>query len=200
MDNRLTNPSPLTVCINCSFFTFKYAGLLPVLSRLLTMFINTTFSTFLRWRPSVILDFKSSKFQLLVWTALYSSIMQYSFQGPDRYILVLYAQFIREANFTCLSYMSPKSFHGHRNFHIGDVSHRTVPTSNICPMQTCMDGAMQPQFWQPLSSSHTMWPWQTPTPGQAFNRQITTKPSLEVATTTLAQRTRQMRHVVKLQR
>jgi len=42
------DPSPLTVSINCSknFFTFIFAVLLPVLSRLLIMSINTTFSTF----------------------------------------------------------------------------------------------------------------------------------------------------------
>ena len=37
------DPSPLTVCINCSFFTSIFAVLLPVLSRLLIMSINTTF-------------------------------------------------------------------------------------------------------------------------------------------------------------
>ena len=31
------DPSPLTLCINCSFFTFIFAVLLPVLSRLLIM-------------------------------------------------------------------------------------------------------------------------------------------------------------------
>ena len=31
------DPSPLTVCINCSFFTFIFAVLLPGLSRLLIM-------------------------------------------------------------------------------------------------------------------------------------------------------------------
>ena len=61
------DPSPLTVCINCSFFTFIFAVLLPVLSRLLIMSINTTFSIFQDGGrpPSGI--FKSSKFQLLVW-------------------------------------------------------------------------------------------------------------------------------------
>jgi len=46
------DPAPLTVCINCSFFTFTFAVLLPVLSRQLIMFINTTFSVFQdRGRP-----------------------------------------------------------------------------------------------------------------------------------------------------
>jgi len=48
------------------FFTFIFAVLLLVLSRLLIMYINTTFFDFSRWRPSAILDFKTSKFQLLV--------------------------------------------------------------------------------------------------------------------------------------
>jgi len=40
------DPSLLTVYINCSFFTFIFAVLLPVLSRLLIISINTTFSIF----------------------------------------------------------------------------------------------------------------------------------------------------------
>ena len=34
------DPSPLTACINCSFCTFIFAVLLPVLSRLSIMSIN----------------------------------------------------------------------------------------------------------------------------------------------------------------
>jgi len=49
--------SPLTVCINCSFLTFIFAVLLPVLSKLLIMFISTTFFYFSRWRPSANVDF-----------------------------------------------------------------------------------------------------------------------------------------------
>ena len=40
------DPSPLTVCINCSFLIFIFAVLLPVLSRLLLMSISTTYSIF----------------------------------------------------------------------------------------------------------------------------------------------------------
>ena len=42
------DPSPLTVCIKCSFFTFIFAVLLPVLSRLLIMSIRPT-TTFFRF-------------------------------------------------------------------------------------------------------------------------------------------------------
>ena len=47
------DPSPLTLCINCSFFTFIFAVLLPVLSRLLIMSINTTFLDFSKVRNTV---------------------------------------------------------------------------------------------------------------------------------------------------
>ena len=47
------DPSPLTLCINCSFFTFIFAVLLPVLSRLLIMSINTTFLDFSKVQNTV---------------------------------------------------------------------------------------------------------------------------------------------------
>ena len=43
--------SPLTMCVNCSFITFTFAVLLPILSRLLIMSINATFLG--RLRPGV---------------------------------------------------------------------------------------------------------------------------------------------------
>ena len=66
---QVFDPSPLTVCINCSFYIY-ICCLLPVLSRLLIMFINTFFD-FSRWRPSAMKIFKSSKYQLLVWRAIH---------------------------------------------------------------------------------------------------------------------------------
>ena len=66
-DFAVFDPSPLTVCINGSFFTFIFAVLLPVLSRLLIMSINTTFFDFQDGGPPPSWIFKSLKFQLLVW-------------------------------------------------------------------------------------------------------------------------------------
>ena len=59
------DPSPLTVCINCSF-TFIYDVLLPVFSKRLIMSINTTFSIFQDGGRPPSSVFKSWKFQLLV--------------------------------------------------------------------------------------------------------------------------------------
>ena len=59
--------SPLTVCINCSFYIY-ICCLLPVLSRLLIMCINTTFFDFSRWRCPPSWIFKSSTAGL-VWRA-----------------------------------------------------------------------------------------------------------------------------------
>ena len=56
------DPSPLTV-YKLQFFTFIFAVLLPVLSRLLIMSINTTFSIFQDDGPLPSWIFKSSKFQ-----------------------------------------------------------------------------------------------------------------------------------------
>ena len=61
------DPLPLTLCINFNFFTFIFAVLLPVLSRLLIISINTTFSIIQGGGPPPSWIFKSSKFQLLVW-------------------------------------------------------------------------------------------------------------------------------------
>jgi len=61
------DPSPLKVCINCSFLIFIFAVLLPALSRLLIMSINTAFSIFQDDGPTPSWIFKSWKFQLLVW-------------------------------------------------------------------------------------------------------------------------------------
>ena len=61
------DPLLLTVCINCSFFTFIFAVLLPVFSRLLTVSINTTFFDFQDGCRPPYKIIKSSKCQLLVW-------------------------------------------------------------------------------------------------------------------------------------
>jgi len=60
------DPSPLIVRINCSFFTFIFAVLLPVLNRLLIMSISTTVSISEDGGRPPSWIFKSSKFKLLV--------------------------------------------------------------------------------------------------------------------------------------
>ena len=65
-DFAVFDPSPLTVCINCSFLHL-YLLFYYYLSRLLIMSINTTFPTFQDGGRPPSSIFKSSKFQLLVW-------------------------------------------------------------------------------------------------------------------------------------
>ena len=60
------DPSPLTAVYKLQFFTFIFTVLLPILSRLLIMSINTTFSIFQDGGRPPFKMFKSSKCQLLV--------------------------------------------------------------------------------------------------------------------------------------
>ena len=70
------------------FFTFIFAVLLPVLSRLLIMSINTAFSTFQDGGSPPSKIFKSSKYQLLVWRAIHYYVRTYenflSYDSSDR--------------------------------------------------------------------------------------------------------------------
>ena len=60
------------------FFTFIFAVLLPVLSRLLIMSINTTFSIFQDGGRPPSKIFKCSKYQRLVWRAIHYYVRTYA--------------------------------------------------------------------------------------------------------------------------
>jgi len=60
------------------FFTFIFTVLLQVLTRLLIMSINTTFSIFQDGGRPPSKIFKSSKYQLLVWRAIHYYVRTYA--------------------------------------------------------------------------------------------------------------------------
>ena len=82
------------------FFTFIFAVLLPVLSSLLIMSINTTFSIFQDGGRPPSKIFKSSKYQLLVWRAIHYCVRTYEnfllYDSSDRaYIYARIYDFFR---------------------------------------------------------------------------------------------------------
>ena len=101
------DPSPLTVCINCSFFTFIFAVLLPGLSRLLIMSITRTFFDFQDGGHPPSKIFKCSKYQLLVWRAIHYYVRTYAKISVTRKFCDFSYVLLLSVCKNCLTYVQP---------------------------------------------------------------------------------------------